>query len=152
LWQKDNVLGRIIVKARVTDLVDVPHYLICSEGDDFEGVCHTVKCEIIQQNILGGQLQDEDIPPGCLDDEEFIFPSLEPIQQFNPLAQQQIQHRMMSPWMMCSSRMKMLLWKKIMLWEMPIQLPCQMKYQISSMSWIYSLAYQFPLAHLLNLW
>lgn len=87
LWQKDNVLGRIIIKARVTDLGDVPHYIILSEGDDFEGVSHTVQCEIIQQNILGGQLPDEDIPPGGFDDGEFVFPGFKPI----PLNQQQIQ-------------------------------------------------------------
>lgn len=34
-WQKDNILARIIVKARVTELEDVPHYIILSEGDDF---------------------------------------------------------------------------------------------------------------------
>nr|TKW20819.1 hypothetical protein SEVIR_4G113900v2 [Setaria viridis] len=70
LWQCDNVLARIIIKARVTDLVDVPHYLILLEGDDFEGVSLTVQCEIIQQNLLGGMLQDEDIPPGGFEDEE----------------------------------------------------------------------------------
>jgi hypothetical protein len=31
-WQKDDVLARIYIKARVTDLTDVPHYLIFSEG------------------------------------------------------------------------------------------------------------------------
>nr|TKW00445.1 hypothetical protein SEVIR_8G109100v2 [Setaria viridis] len=68
LWQKDNVLARIIIKARVTELIDIPHYLILSEGDDFEGVSFTVQCEILQQNLLGGFLQDEDIPPGGPDD------------------------------------------------------------------------------------
>jgi hypothetical protein len=53
-WQKDDVLGRIYVKARVTDLTDVPHYLIFLEGDDFEGVSTTVQCEIVQQDLLGG--------------------------------------------------------------------------------------------------
>nr|TKW10652.1 hypothetical protein SEVIR_6G179800v2 [Setaria viridis] len=73
LWQKDDVLARVIIKARVTDLVDIPHYLILSEGDDFEGVSYTVQCEILQQNMLGAQLQDEDIPPGGPDG-DFIFP------------------------------------------------------------------------------
>nr|TKW28789.1 hypothetical protein SEVIR_3G350900v2 [Setaria viridis] len=41
LWQKDNVLARVILKARVTDLIDIPHYLILSEGDDFEGISYT---------------------------------------------------------------------------------------------------------------
>jgi hypothetical protein len=82
LWQKDNVLGRIIIKARVTDLVDVPHYLILSEGEDFEGISYTVQCEIIQQNLLGGQLPDEDIPPGGFDDDEFVFPGIDQAQHF----------------------------------------------------------------------
>jgi hypothetical protein len=46
-WQRDNVLARIIIKARVTDLVDIPHYIIISEGDFFEGVSLTVQCEIL---------------------------------------------------------------------------------------------------------
>lgn len=75
LWQKDNVLGRVIVKARVTDLTDVPHYIVISEGDDFEGVSLTVQCEIMQQNLLGEGPPDEDIPPGGLDD-GFIFPGI----------------------------------------------------------------------------
>lgn len=54
LWQKDDVLARVILKARVTDLIDIPHYLLLSEGDDFEGVSFTVQCEILQQNMLGG--------------------------------------------------------------------------------------------------
>jgi hypothetical protein len=31
-WQNDNILARVIIKARVTDLQDVPHYIIISEG------------------------------------------------------------------------------------------------------------------------
>jgi hypothetical protein len=78
-WQRDNCLARVIVKARVTDLLDVPHYIIISEGDNFEGVSLSVQCEIIQQNILGGMPQVEDIPPGGLDD-NFVFPGLGPNQ------------------------------------------------------------------------
>jgi hypothetical protein len=65
----------------------VPHYLIISEGDDFEGISRTVQCEIIQQNMLGGQLPDEDIPPGGFDDGEFIFPGFNQAPALN-LAQQ----------------------------------------------------------------
>jgi hypothetical protein len=57
------VLARIIIKARVTDLIDIPHYIISSEGDFFEGVSLTVQCEILQQDLFGGMPQDEDIPP-----------------------------------------------------------------------------------------
>ena len=53
-WQKDNVMARVVVKARVTDLEDVTHYLVLSKGDDFEGVSTTVQVEIMQQTLLGG--------------------------------------------------------------------------------------------------
>jgi hypothetical protein len=45
-WQRDNVLARVIIKTRVTELTDIPHYIIISEGDSFEGVSLTVQCEI----------------------------------------------------------------------------------------------------------
>lgn len=66
-------MARVVVKARVTDLEDVPHYFVLLEGDDFEGVSTTVQVEIMQQTLLGGQLQDEDIPPSGFDD-NFIYP------------------------------------------------------------------------------
>lgn len=47
-WQRDNVLARVIVKARVTDMVDIPHYIVISEGDDFESILLIVHCEILQ--------------------------------------------------------------------------------------------------------
>jgi hypothetical protein len=72
-WQKDDILARIIIKAKVTDLADVPHYIILSEGDDHEGISLTVHCEIVQQVMIGGQLQDEDIPPGGFDDNDFVY-------------------------------------------------------------------------------
>lgn len=81
-WQRDNILARVIIKARVTDLEDVPHYIIISERDNFEGVSLPVQCEIIQQNMLGALPQDEDIPPGGLDG-NFIFPGIgQPAQNF----------------------------------------------------------------------
>lgn len=74
-WQRDNVLERIIIKATVTELTEVPHYIVISEGDDHEGISLTAQCEIIQQNLMGGPLQDEDFPPGGPGD-DFIPPSL----------------------------------------------------------------------------
>lgn len=32
LWQRDNVLGRIIIKTRANDLMDAPHYIVIFEG------------------------------------------------------------------------------------------------------------------------
>nr|TKW31368.1 hypothetical protein SEVIR_2G100900v2 [Setaria viridis] len=96
-WQKDNVMARVVVKFRVTELEDIPHYLIFSEGDDFEGVSTTVQVEIIHQNMLGGQLQDENIPPGY--DDDFVFPGLEPNNANNnhQMPQQQIQGQQNPP-------------------------------------------------------
>lgn len=76
-WQRDDVLARIFIKVRVTELSDIPHYIIMSEGDDHEGISFTIQCEIVQQNMLGVQLQDEDIPPGGFEDGEFVFPGFE---------------------------------------------------------------------------
>nr|TKV94037.1 hypothetical protein SEVIR_9G248400v2 [Setaria viridis] len=92
-WQKDNIMARVVVKARVTDLEDVPHYLIFSEGDNFEGVSTTVQVEIMQQNPLGGFLQDEDIPPPGFED-NFIFPGFhnQPQQHDQQLQEHQQQH------------------------------------------------------------
>jgi hypothetical protein len=74
----------VIIKARVTDLADIPHYIIISEGDFFEGVSLTVQCEILQQDLLGGMPQDEDIPPGGFDG-DFVFPgqNINNLQQLN---------------------------------------------------------------------
>jgi hypothetical protein len=98
-WQKDDVLARIYIKARVTDLTDVPHYLIFSEGDDHEGVSLTVQCEIVQQDLLGAQLQDEDIPPGGFDNNEFIYPGMggPPFQHLNGGFDQQGQQNVNFP-------------------------------------------------------
>nr|TKW37264.1 hypothetical protein SEVIR_1G036261v2 [Setaria viridis] len=49
----DDIRDAIKAFGRVTELEDVPHYIILSEGDDFEGVSLTVQCEIIQQNPVG---------------------------------------------------------------------------------------------------
>jgi hypothetical protein len=65
-WQKDEVLARIYVKARVTDLVDIPHYLILSEGDGHEGVSLTVQCEIVQQHMMGVSCKMRTSPLGDL--------------------------------------------------------------------------------------
>jgi hypothetical protein len=84
-WQNDNILSRVIIKARVTDLQDVPHYIIIiSKGDFFEGISLTVQCEIIQHDMLGGMPPDEDIPPGGLDG-NFVFPRIgqQNLQQLN---------------------------------------------------------------------
>jgi hypothetical protein len=57
-------LTRLLVKARVTNLEDVPRHLVFSETEGFIGQSWTIQCEIIHQIMLGAQPQDEDIVPG----------------------------------------------------------------------------------------
>nr|TKW31062.1 hypothetical protein SEVIR_2G080300v2 [Setaria viridis] len=55
VWEEDpNNLARIIAKIRVVDLSEIPWFLVCSEGEDFEGNSWTAQCEILQYRMLGG--------------------------------------------------------------------------------------------------
>jgi hypothetical protein len=59
---------RTLLRVRVTSLEEVPQFIVFSEAEGFVGDSWTVQCEIIQQNMLGGQAQDEDpIPPASED-------------------------------------------------------------------------------------
>jgi hypothetical protein len=57
---------RTLLRVRVTSLEEVPQFVVFSEAEGFFGDSWTVQCEIIQQNLLGGQPQDED-PVGKVD-------------------------------------------------------------------------------------
>ena len=47
-WEEDpDYLARIIVKARVVNLTEIPWFIVCSEGNKFEGDCWTTQCEIL---------------------------------------------------------------------------------------------------------
>lgn len=73
-WQEDpDYLSRILVKARVVNLTEIPWFIVCSEGEKFEGDCWTAQCEILQTNLLGGGPQDENLPPGPDDLNPNIF-------------------------------------------------------------------------------
>nr|TKW37045.1 hypothetical protein SEVIR_1G021900v2 [Setaria viridis] len=53
VWVEDpNNLARIVVKARVVDLFEVPWFLVCSEREDFEGDSWTIQFEILQYRML----------------------------------------------------------------------------------------------------
>jgi len=68
-WQEDpNHLARIIIKARVVDLAEIPWFIVCSEGEGFVGESWTCQCEILQANHLGGGPPDESPPLGGPDD------------------------------------------------------------------------------------
>jgi hypothetical protein len=64
LWEEDrHNVTRTMLRVRVTSLEEVPQFIVFSEADGFLGDSWTVQCEIIQQNLLGGQPQDEDPVP-----------------------------------------------------------------------------------------
>jgi hypothetical protein len=54
----------LLVKARVTDLQDVPHFIVVTETEGFHGQSWIVQCEIIEEQHLDMLLAEEDpIPP-----------------------------------------------------------------------------------------
>jgi hypothetical protein len=65
MWDPDpNNATRLLVRARVTSLQEVPQFIVFSVADGFQGVSWTVQCDIVQQFMLGAQPQDEDpVPP-----------------------------------------------------------------------------------------
>jgi hypothetical protein len=63
-WEDDHSnLARVLVKARVTNLEEVPGHIILSEAEGFLGQSWSIQCEIISQQLLGAQPGDEDSAP-----------------------------------------------------------------------------------------
>lgn len=56
-------MARIIIRARVTELDDVPQFILLTENEGFQDLSWTVQCEILQQQLLGALPADEDMPP-----------------------------------------------------------------------------------------
>lgn len=65
-WEEDRRhLSHMLVRARVIDLIDVPQFIVLTNGEGFQGFSWTIQVEIIQQEIMGAMPQDEDpVPPG----------------------------------------------------------------------------------------
>jgi hypothetical protein len=64
-WVDDRRhLSRVLVKARVIDYETIPHFLVLTEGEGFQGESWTVQVEVLQGQLLGGLPQDEDPAPG----------------------------------------------------------------------------------------
>jgi hypothetical protein len=64
-WEEDhNNLARVLVKARVVNLEDIPWFIVSTEGPGFEGDSWTIQTETIQSRMLGINAADEDVPPG----------------------------------------------------------------------------------------
>jgi hypothetical protein len=67
-WEEDpNHIARVLVKARVVNLEEIPWFIVSTEGPGFNGDSWTIQVEIIQARMLGGLGPDEDIPPGPYD-------------------------------------------------------------------------------------
>jgi hypothetical protein len=62
-----DFLTRLMVRARVIDLVDVPHFIVLTDTQGFQSQSWTVLCEIMQQPLLEVLPQDEDLVPPQLD-------------------------------------------------------------------------------------
>jgi hypothetical protein len=79
LWEKDlGNKGRILVKVRVTELVEIPKSIRFSEGDAAESESWTFSVEILQESLLGGGPADEDPLPGDGEDPHPL-PNLQPL-------------------------------------------------------------------------
>jgi hypothetical protein len=61
LWENDIThLTRLLVNARVSDLQDVPHFILLTKGEGFLGQSWTIQCEILEQELMGAVAADED--------------------------------------------------------------------------------------------
>jgi hypothetical protein len=61
IWEEDrHNITRTLLRVCVTSLEEVPQFIVFSEADGFLGSSWTVQCEILQQDLLGGQPQEED--------------------------------------------------------------------------------------------
>lgn len=68
-WEEDpNNLARILVKAQVVSLEEIPWFIYCSENENFEGETWVAQCEVLQTKMLGAEPADEDEPPNDPDD------------------------------------------------------------------------------------
>jgi hypothetical protein len=61
MWENDrDHLARLMVRARVTDLREVPYFLVLPEAEGFQGESWTVQVEIVEQEMLGALPANED--------------------------------------------------------------------------------------------
>ncbi|KAG0512725.1 hypothetical protein BDA96_10G038600 [Sorghum bicolor] len=69
-WHKDKTeadttdLSKLLVKARVVDLENIPHFSVFSDGLGLNGQSWSVQCEILQHEFIGPMPPDEEqVPP-----------------------------------------------------------------------------------------
>jgi hypothetical protein len=54
MWDPDpSNVTRLLVRARVTSLQEVPQFIAFSDVEGFQGVFWTIQCDIVQQFMLG---------------------------------------------------------------------------------------------------
>ena len=81
--------GKILVKARVTELGDIPKSIRWSEGEQFEEESWTCSVEVLLEEMLGGGPADEDpFPPDGVDPHPVPqhandFPGFQPLPDHN---------------------------------------------------------------------
>jgi hypothetical protein len=64
MWENDrDHLALLMVRARVTDLREVPYFLVLTEAKGFQGESWTVQVEIVEQEMLGALSTDEEPVP-----------------------------------------------------------------------------------------
>jgi hypothetical protein len=65
MWDPDiSNATRLLVRARVTSLQEVPQFIVFSVAEGFHGVSWTIQCDIVQQFMLGNMPEDEEpVPP-----------------------------------------------------------------------------------------
>lgn len=56
----DRYLGKIFVRARVTDLESIPQFIPFTDAEAHEGDSWVIQCEVLQQQLLGGGPPNED--------------------------------------------------------------------------------------------
>jgi hypothetical protein len=58
MWENDrDHLARLMVRARVTDLREVPYFLVLTEVEGFQGESWIMQVEIVDQEMLGALCQ-----------------------------------------------------------------------------------------------
>ncbi|KAG0513703.1 hypothetical protein BDA96_10G125100 [Sorghum bicolor] len=73
-WYKERtaidsvVVTRLIVKARVVDLEDIPHFSVFTDSLGLNGQSWSVQCEILQSEMLGHHAPGEDDVPQLPED------------------------------------------------------------------------------------
>lgn len=76
VWEEDyQNMARVFVRARVCGLESFPWFFTFIEGLDPNSDSWTVQCKIFQATLLGGQPQDEDLPPGPDDNDNGVQPN-----------------------------------------------------------------------------